>query len=325
MIFLYVFLGLVFLLLVYLAAASVFVHRLTAGRDDKYRDFNYNPATSEADFSLPGNSPFRLMSRESNIWWNKQLLERYEITSHDGLHLVGHFLRAEKATRRVALVIHGHQSCSGEMGFIAKMFLEMGFHVFMPDQRAHGKSEGRFYGMGVLERYDMIRWLGVINEIFDSDCEIVMHGSSMGAATVMLTAAERDMADNVVCAIEECGFTRIDAAIASVLAGSYGFMPFKKLVIQIASTLTKLRAGYSFDQTNCVEAASRARIPMMFIHSTADQTVPLSMLTQLYDAHPGEKDMLIIEGAKHAVGYFSDSHKFTCAVKKFVEKYFTLD
>ena len=325
MVYLYISLGAVALCAVLLFYAVLFTQKTVAQRPD-YVDRNYDPSMPEDDFPLDGETPFRVMSREGNFWWNRQPLERYEVMSHDGLKLAGHLLRADKPTRRVALVLHGHQCASGEMGFIARMFHDdLGLHVFMPDQRAHGKSEGKFYGMGLYEKYDVIRWLNVINTIFDDDCEIVLHGISMGAATVMLSSAERDIADNVVCGIEDCGFTRADQSALAVLKANFGFIPFKRAIVSFASSLNKLRAGYLLKQPDCTQAVAHTRIPLLFIHGSKDQTVPLWMVDTLYDACTAKKEKLVIEDAQHGVAYFQNPDLYTKTVGDFIEKFFIVD
>ena len=44
-------------------------------------------------------------------------------------------------------------------------------------------------GMGWLDRLDIISWINWIIEQ-DPDAQIVLHGVSMGAATVMMTSGE---------------------------------------------------------------------------------------------------------------------------------------
>lgn len=310
-------------LVLYLAAVSWFVYRITVVRWDKGIDYNYDPSTPAESFSVPGNSPYRLATRDCNIWWNRQPLERYTIVSHDGLALAGYLLRAETSSRRVALVLHGHQCVAGEMGFVAAELHQLGFHVLVPDQRAHGKSAGRFYGMGVLERLDALRWLAFINALLGDDCEIVLHGLSMGAAAVMLAAAEPDLPNNVVCAIEDCGFTCVDQSILAALRGDRRAPILKPLIISIASLMARLRAGYFFRQTDCLAALPRCRLPMLFIHGTDDPTAPFLMQKQLYDAHPGPKELLAVEGAKHGVSYFAAPELYATTMKKFIDAHTT--
>lgn len=75
------------------------------------------------------------------------------------------------------------------MAQFAKQYYKAGFNILMPDLRGHGDSEGQYTTMGYYESVDVIDW---IKEIIkkDPDALIVLHGISMGAATVMLTTGK---------------------------------------------------------------------------------------------------------------------------------------
>ena len=70
--------------------------------------------------------------------------------------------------------------------------------------RAAGLSEGKYLTMGVKESDDIVLWAKEIVQK-DENAQIVLHGISMGAATVMMTTAKHPQ--NVVAAVEDCGYT----------------------------------------------------------------------------------------------------------------------
>jgi fermentation-respiration switch protein FrsA (DUF1100 family) len=315
--------GLVALFCVYLVILGVITQRLSVLRASA-RDDNFKPGLDDPDtFPATGSSPFRTHARDGNVWWNSQPLERFEIESFDGLKLVGNLLRASKSSKRLAFVIHGHRCVSGEMGFIAKMYADRGYHVFMPDQRAHGKSAGKYIGMGYFERYDMLRWLHLVNEQVPG-CEILLHGISMGAATVMMTAGERALPDNVVCGVEDCGYTDAYNSIYHHIESDMKWLPFKHTVVLVAGFINKLKAGYYFRACECLAPLGRAALPMLFIHGTHDPVVPFWMLKDLYDAHAGQKEILIVAGAPHGICYFWNTDEYVGKVLLFLEKYFSV-
>ena len=59
--------------------------------------------------------------------------------------------------------------------------------VLVPALRGHGLSEGRYAGMGWLDRRDLMRWISLIIDS-DADARILLQGKSMGAAAVMGSA-----------------------------------------------------------------------------------------------------------------------------------------
>lgn len=303
------------------AAVSVVLMRYAVVRTDPY-DYNFTPGRDDpANFPPSGDSPYRRASRESNIWWNTQPLEAMEIVSGDGLRLVGHYLPADAPTKRLAFVVHGHRCVSGEMGFICRMYHRWGYNVFCADQRAHGKSEGRYIGMGWLERDDMDRWIDVLLKKLGGDTRIVLHGISMGAATVMMMSGARDLSGNVVCAVEDCGYTDAFDTFYAHMLRDFRALPCKKLILCAASMLTKVFAGYSFREASAVRVISSITFPMLFVHGTHDDVVPFEMMRRLYDAHGGNKEMLVIELAHHGTCYFDNTPEYEQRVRDFIDRY----
>ncbi len=317
-----VLLSLLALLIVYAAVLGIMMFRVgILRRGDK--DINYDGVSDPALVRPSGHSPYRQRSVAGNIWWNSQQLERLELTSRDGLRLVGHILYAEQPTDRLAFVVHGHRSCSGEMGFIAKIYAERGWNVFMADQRAHGKSEGRYFGMGWLEKNDMLDWLRLLNEKLGDNTRVLLHGISMGAATVMMMCGESGLPKNVRCAIEDCGYTTARGSFIyhMMVDKSMRLLPFKNLVVSAGSVCAKIKAGYWFAQADSRPALKRSTTPMLFIHGTHDLVVPFDMMRELYDSCGSDKKMLIVENADHGVSYFIDTPAYENAVDGFIEKH----
>ena len=84
---------------------------------------------------------------------------------------------------------------------------EQGWNVLLPDMRTHGESEGKYIGMGWLDRLDVLKWIDLIRER-DEQAQIILHGVSMGGATVMMTSGEA-LPENVRAVIDDCGYTSV--------------------------------------------------------------------------------------------------------------------
>ena len=83
-------------------------------------------------------------------------------------------------------------------GFVHK-FYTLGYNILAVDARAHGDSEGTKIGMGWPERMDIIKWINLILS-WEPNARIVLHGVSMGAATVLMASGE-DLPGNVKAVI----------------------------------------------------------------------------------------------------------------------------
>ena len=134
--------------------------------------------------------------------WIKVFAKEEEIISKDNIKLHGYkIVNPIRKSNVWVILVHGYMGSSYEMSGFAKEYINMGYNVFLIDLRAHGKSEGKYIGMGWKDRLDLKEW---INKICtdEPECKIILYGVSMGAATVMMTTGEK-LPKNVKACIEE--------------------------------------------------------------------------------------------------------------------------
>lgn len=238
------------------------------------------------------------------------------ITSRDGLKLQGDIFMADEATHKWAFVIHGYGGKKENMQDTACFFALEGYNVFMPDLRGHGESEGNYYGMGWLDRQDILDWLDYIISI-DSEAEIILYGVSMGGATVMMVSGE-ELPQNVKGIVEDCGYTTVWDIFSDELDYLFGLPEFP--LLYSASAVCKLRAGYTFGEASAIEQVAKAQVPMLFIHGSMDTFVQPHMVNKVYEACPTAKDILIIEGAGHCEAYCMDPELYFDTVFGFINE-----
>ena len=115
---------------------------------------------------------------EAKEWLSTQPMERVKITaSQDGVSLTGWFLPAKEPSCRVALCIHGYRGDGiSTFGPFAAFYQRMGFHLLMPDNRAHGKSGGRYVGFGWADRLDCLYWAAYLIQRLGKEARILLHG-----------------------------------------------------------------------------------------------------------------------------------------------------
>lgn len=216
------------------------------------------------------------------------------------------------------LICHGYMGRAEDMVDYAKHFYEKGFNILLPDARGHGDSQGDYIGMGWHERMDILKWIDFILDRHPHG-KIYLYGVSMGAATVMMTSGE-ELPENVKLMIEDCGYTSVWDQFAKVLKESFGLKPFP--VMQIASIVTRLRAGYTLHEASALRQVEKSRLPMLFIHGDQDTFVPFSMLDQLYEAAGSQKkERLVIKGAGHAEAMRTAPEEYWGCIDQFTERY----
>lgn len=239
------------------------------------------------------------------------------LKSEDGLKLHGYEVTNEKESTKWVITVHGYTSEGKLASPYAKRFNEMGFNVLIPDLRGHGTSEGDYIGMGWHDRKDIISWINYIISK-EPDAQIILHGVSMGGATVMMTSGE-DLPSNVKAIIEDCGYTSVDEEFTYQLNKLFGLPKFP--IINAASVISKIRAGYSLGEASAIEQVKKAKVPMLFIHGDNDAFVPSYMLDEVYNAANVEKEKVVVEGAEHANSYEVNPQLYWTSIYNFINKY----
>lgn len=219
---------------------------------------------------------------------------------------------------KLVICFHGYtgEGLSNHVA-IADYFLRRGYAMLMPDARAHGASEGEYIGFGCLDRQDALSWIRWAIQECGRDIKIMLHGTSMGGATVLM-ASGLELPDNVKGIVSDCGFTSPKEVFTHVLNHMYHLPAFP--AIQGADLINRKLAGYGMDECNARREVRKAKVPILFIHGAADTFVPCSMCNEIYDSCRSPKRRLIIEGAAHAESYYKDMETYEKALTEFAEE-----
>lgn len=239
------------------------------------------------------------------------------IESYDKLQL--HSYVVTQNSNKWAIVVHGYGGSGKLMSDKSKYFYDMGYNVLIPDLRGHGKSEGDYIGMGWKDRLDIISWINfIIKE--NPNAEIVLHGTSMGAATVLMTSGE-NLPSNVKAIVADCAYTSAWDEFSYQLE-TYLKVP-SYYILNVTNMVTKLKAGYSLKEASALECVKKATVPILFIHGDKDKFVPYSMMDKLYDATNSPKEKLTIEGGEHANSDLVSPFLYWLTVEDFLNQYVT--
>lgn len=259
-----------------------------------------------------------LLNKEDLEWFKSRGDKKnVYILSDDNLKLHSYKINNEIETHKWAIIVHGYMSSAIYMSRIAKHYIEMGYNVLMVDLRGHGKSEGDYIGMGWPDRMDILLWIDYLVKM-DKDSEIVLHGVSMGAGTVMMVSGE-ELPENVKAIVEDCGYTSAWEQFKYQLKEIYKLPSFP--FMYGANAISKAKAGYSIKEASAIDQIVKSKTPTLFIHGDEDKFVPYEMMEELYNAATCEKLMVTIHGAGHAEAGTKDPEVYWNAVKTFLNKY----
>ena len=259
-------------------------------------------------------SHFPFMHERSD-WMMAQPHEDVWIRSKDGLKLHGTYFPGNGGTKAV-ICFHGYTSKGlNDYGSLSYYYLDHGFRMLLIDERAHGDSEGTYIGFGTMDRLDGLEWVRWMIEKTGDDAQILLHGNSMGGATVCMMGG-MDLPRQVKGIVSDCAFTSARDVFTHVLHSMYHLPAFP--MIQIADRVNRKKAGYGLDDCNAAREVRKAKVPFLFIHGDEDIFVPCWMCEEIYKNCASPKTKLIVKGAGHGESYYKDTKAYEEALDVFI-------
>ena len=250
-------------------------------------------------------------------WLKTVDVQDLHVVSYDNHLLYGRFIPAENP-RATIIQFHGYRShfC---VDFSASMryYHEKGYNLLMVDQRAHGKSEGKYITFGVKERLDVLSWVTYVSLMLGEDHPIFIGGLSMGATTVCM-ASDLEFPGNVVGVIADCGFTS-PAEILSKVAEEK-FHVSGKIAVPFISVFARLFCGFGLRDWSTTEALASTKLPVAFFHGLNDKIVPYEMSRNSYEACGSEKVLTEFPGAGHGTSWLKDKPRYQAVLEQFMEQ-----
>lgn len=308
-----IFLGIIIILLIIDVVASFYFYRLVINRGPK--DF----LVGNSDLEVSAEAMDEFVDGDWHAWVDKQPFKELQMTSFDGLTLKGYFLPANKPTTKTVILAHGYLGNGKDMGLYARYYHDqLGYNVLMPDARGQGGSEGDYIGFGWHDRLDYADWVKLMIDKLGPDTQIVLHGVSMGAATLLMTSGE-NLPDNVKAIVSDSAYTSVKDLFRYQAKRMYHLPSFP--VIPTTGLVTKLKAGYTFAEASALGQVKKAKAPILYIHGNADKFVPTSMSKELYKNTKSDAELMIVDGAGHAESFILAQDKYKEKLKGFLGKY----
>ncbi len=204
-----------------------------------------------------------------------------------------------KADGPTVMYLHGNFRNIGHNLDHTRRLHEMGYNVLLPDYRGYGKSsdgqptEERVYEDAEAAWQYLLKVRGV------SPQRAFIYGHSLGGAIAIDLAVHHPEAAGLII---EGTFTSMQAMGEL----KYDYLPVGLLLNQRFESLQKM---------------PKLKIPVLLIHGTWDEKVPVAMAQQLYDAAPQPKQLLLIEGGEHSNSSAIGWVEYRDTVSAFIRQY----
>ena len=301
-----------------LAAGALTVMELGVSWYFYRRTMTRNNAKTERTMKMAGTDWDQHMDfiQERKAYMLEQPHEDVWTESDDGLRLHATWFPQGKGNK-IVICFHGYTS-KGMSDYIglSGYYLKKGYSMLLVDERAHGESEGTYIGFGCLDRKDALKWIDWVIGNCGNDAQILLHGTSMGGATVLM-ASGLELPKQVKGIISDCAFTSPKEVFTHVLKNMIHLPAFP--MMPLSDLFNRKLAGYGLDECNAAREVQKADRPILLIHGSGDTFVPCSMCETIYENIASVKQKLIIEGAAHAECYYKDTAKYDQALDSFIE------
>lgn len=247
---------------------------------------------------------------EKTEWYEHSEVEDVFIDSFDGLKLHGLRMENHPETHNWVLLMFGPGCYDHNLLDYIYELDHAGYNVLAADPRGCGKSEGRYTTLGWSEHYDAVSWINhLVNK--DHDAKIALFGISIGGAAVMNAVGDY-LPSNVVCAIEEGGFSEMKEVLR--LGITKAMKADGKFILPGLDLIIRQKLHFSIQDISTARQLKQAAVPMLFVQGTSTEFVPESMLFDNYYACGSDKQLLTAAEAEE--GYFEKiigylNHHFT--------------
>jgi fermentation-respiration switch protein FrsA (DUF1100 family) len=220
--------------------------------------------------------------------------EDLALTASDGVGIHGWWYEVGEGAP-VVLFFHGNAGDISGRTPIAQGLIEEGFSVLLLEYRGYGGSDGSPTEEGLYEDgragYDF-----ALSRAGSPD-RVVIHGRSMGGAVAARIASEKEVGALVL----ESAFT----SLVDVGKAVYPLIP--------SFLLTRLRGLYATQ-----DAVRRVEAPVLIVHGTEDEIVPVRMGLTLLESACEPKEWYGIEGAGHNDTFYVGGEEYFQRIGAFI-------
>lgn len=317
------------LFLLFSLAGGYILYHTAIRRDDRKTNDAWNGDLWRSDNLTDGE--FARMQAGKELL-QERLAEFVTMTARDGKKLSARYFEhpatEDHRPRGIFLMVHGYRSSSiQDFSAAVKSVWDIGYSLFMIDQRAHGKSEGGAICFGVKERYDVVDWAEYLKRRFP-DTPVVADGVSMGAGTVMF-ACGVGWPDNVKAVIADCGYTSAGAICRVCMKKWFHLPPFP--IYYAAKLWIRILAGYNLDAVTARESLEKLKdpslypnpLPILLAHGREDGFVPYAMSEENMKAFGPEDtfaEFFTSDTAEHGLAFIRDYDGYMAAIGRLLDK-----
>ena len=212
----------------------------------------------------------------------------------------------------IIILSHGYRSTKERDLFSALHDdYELGLSLLILDSRCCGDSEGKYVTMGYYESKDINSWVNYVDKKLKPN-KIIIGGVSLGAASSLLVNNKKVSAIMSDSAFEN-GYDEVKYCISH-----FFHLPGAIFMFGI-NIFCKIFAHFDLKKTNSNDNLSVIETPVLLVHGLDDDLVLPNNSVNLYNNYKHAKDIYLVKGANHGMGYLIDPKEYFVRVKSFLK------
>ncbi len=213
----------------------------------------------------------------------------------------GWWMPSDKLGARVILYFHGNDgNISTRLGEITPL-RELDYSIFLFDYRGFGGSEGEYPSEQSVYEDAEAAWSYLVQTRGVDPGLVYMFGHSLGGAIAIELALHHPEAAGLIV---ESSFTSIEDMAR--ITKPFALLPVSYLLTQRFDSMRKVK---------------HLRVPVLYVHGSADRTIPFAMAERLFSASASRKAFVAIEGGDHDDIPVVGGLKFRSAIHSFIEEF----
>jgi pimeloyl-ACP methyl ester carboxylesterase len=209
------------------------------------------------------------------------------ITTSDGVPLSAWLIKPRRTNGNAVILLHGLGDNRLGMTGYARLFVDHGFSVLLPDARGHGVSGGSFVTYGLLERNDIHQWVGLLQAQVHPQCVFGL-GESMGAAELLQSLATHPdfcavAAESPFADFREIAYDRMGQAFHT---GPWLGRTLLRPVVEVAFLRVRWKYGLDMQMVSPQHSIVDSKIPVLLIHGQIDSNIPVRHSRMIHTQDP---------------------------------------
>jgi pimeloyl-ACP methyl ester carboxylesterase len=217
-------------------------------------------------------------------------------TTSDGLTVAAWWWPVAHEEGAPVILVHGLGGSRADMWRGLKLVHGLGRSTLAIDLRGHGESApGLPTSFGWRERLDVEAWITWLQVKQGPETRPVLWGTSLGAVTCLLAAAEDTRIGGVIA---DAPFDTFRHTLIRHAALYYHLGD--SLLVPLVAWRIGAEDHVPVDDLDCVKAAARIHVPVLFIAGELDQRMPPADVRRIYDAANPPKSWFVVPQAGHS-------------------------